>query len=380
MTILVDVRMLRRGVHSGVEEYTRLLLEHLLALNRPHRYVLFANGVRGKLPPSLTGARNVSVVSWNVPNRLLNVSFRFLRRPLVDRRVACDVVFSPHLSLLTTSRAPHIMTFHDLSFIHHPEFFSRRMRLWHWLQNYRAEARRAARLIAVSEFTRRDLIQTFGVAPERVKTVHSGVDPFYRRLPENDAGLRAFRDKHDLARPFILFVGTLEPRKNVPGIIRAFDILKTRGAQRELALVLVGRRGWLYDGIARAIRGSPHRSDIRLWGSATGEELRYLYNLAAVFTYPSFFEGFGFPVLEAQACGAPVVASNVTSLPEILGESALLVDPSEVQAIAGAVRQVLESEALRDGLQERGFVNVKRFSWQRAAEETLKVFERSLEV
>jgi len=379
MTILVDLRPLVSGVVSGVETYTVSLLAHLLKTDTRNRYLFFLSRFRKKpLPPEWDFLTGAGALNWHIPNKALDAWWGVASWPPVDTFVNADVVFSPHLNLLRASpRARRVITIHDLSFVHYPHFFPLRKRFWHWTQHVRAQVRRAARVIAVSEFTKKDMMATWHLPEEKIAVVHSGINPFYLRLPENDAGLRAFREQHGLAQPFILFVGTLEPRKNIPGIIRAFNVLKGEAAFRGLSLILVGRRGWLYDGIARAISGSPHRNDIRLWGSATEEELRYLYNLAAAFTYPSFFEGFGFPVLEAQACGAPVIASNVTSLPEILGESAILVPPRDTDAIARAVAKVVANSELRAALREKGFANVKRFSWQRAAEETLAVLEET---
>jgi glycosyltransferase involved in cell wall biosynthesis len=180
----------------------------------------------------------------------------------------------------------------------------------------------------------------------------------------------------NLVRPFILFVGTLEPRKNIAGAVRAFNILKQRPVYHDLEFVIAGRLGWLYDEVLKEVRASPYRRSIRLWGEATRQDLVMLYNSADVFCYPSFFEGFGFPPLEAQACGTPVVASTGGSLPEVLGESALLADPARHEDIAEALHTVLSNEGEAARLRAAGFENVGRFSWERSGRETLEWLEK----
>ncbi|MFH1192801.1 MAG: glycosyltransferase family 1 protein [Candidatus Jorgensenbacteria bacterium] len=379
MNILVDARVLTTGLLTGIENYTLLLLGELLRQDAKNRYSFFLNRFRsGALSLGSERVLRSPAVNWHVPNKLLDACVRFTREPKIDRLIKTDLVWSPHINIIgTTARVKHVITVHDLSWVRYPNFFSLRKRFWHWMQDVRGQVRRATRLIAVSEATRRDVIATFGVAPEKVVTVHSGVNPFFRRIPADDASLREFRARHNLAKPFFLFVGTLEPRKNVAGIVEAFNAVKGRASCRDASLVLVGRRGWLYDGIMRAIGGSPHRHDIRLWGPATEEELRYLYNLARAFVYPSLFEGFGFPVLEAQACGAPVVTSDNSSLPEVAGVGAMFVNPHDDGTLADAMEKIFADEPLRAALREKGFANVKRFSWRRAAEETLAVLEEA---
>jgi len=173
----------------------------------------------------------------------------------------------------------------------------------------------------------------------------------------------------------LLYVGALEPRKNISGIIKAFNLLKQNSAFNDLELFIVGPKGWLYNMIFKEARRSPHASDIRFWGSASLSEILYLYNCASAFVYPSFFEGFGFPPLEAQACSLPVIASNRASLPEILGNSALLIDPWRTDEMVMAIEAVLTDNTLRDLLIERGLQNVKRFDWNKTAEELIDVFK-----
>ncbi len=370
MKILIDVRPLLSGVTSGVEEYTKEIVSKLIVLGPKNRYTLFWNGLRaGRLPRAW---RELPKVNWRIPNKLLDLSFRYLAYPKVDRMVRTNLIFSPHFNILAWSRrTPRVITFHDLSFLRFPQFFPPRKRYWHISQNVRRQAQDAARLIAVSAATKQDLVHYFDIAPEKIAVIHSGVNPRYHELASRDLGLLRFRATRNLVRPFILFVGTIEPRKNIIGAVRAFNILKQREAHRDLEFVIAGRLGWLYDEVLKEVRVSPYRHAIRWWGTATKEELVMLYNSAEVFCYPSFFEGFGFPPLEAQACGTPVVASTGGSLPEVLGASARLVDPSRHEDIAEALHGVLADQEEAEKLRTAGFANVGRFSWERAGRETL---------
>lgn len=374
MNIVIDARVLIRGRTTGVEEYARFLIQNILDRDTANHYEFFYSGFR-KLPfPEAWRRRNTSVRSIDIPNKILEASMRLFHVPRADRETT-DIVYSPHFNILPAPlHAKRIVTFHDLSFVHFPEFYSLRKRFFHWQQAYRAHAARADALIAISEFTRRDLITTLGVSEERVHTIYPGINPFYEhRRPHDEDMVRVGRDPR-LAQPFILFVGTVEPRKNISGIIKAFDIIKQNPRHRDLRLIIAGNNGWLYATILRDAAHAQWAKDILFWGAASHEELRVLFNRAEVFVYPSFFEGFGLPPLEAQVCGTPVIASNRSSLPEVLGESALLVDPWSHEELVHALHLVLTKEPLRKDLIARGYENSKRFSWERASTELLHLF------
>lgn len=378
MKILIDARVVAKGTTSGIPLYARLLIDHLLRHAPEDGFEFFWGGARkGPFPAEWRGERR-RVIDWRVPNRFLNFTMRFLGQPTARWFSRADLLFSPHFTLLRAGRMPRVITFHDLSFLHHPRFFTPGRRLWHALQDWEGEARRASRLIAVSEFTRLDLIAALHLPAEKVVAVHSGVDPFYRPLPPRDPAIAEFSLRRGVVRPFLLAVGVLEPRKNLEGVIRAFTALKAEPRYRDFELIIAGPPGWLYHRILKEIDASPARGDIRLWGPAFKEDLRMLYHLAEALLYPSFFEGFGFPVLEAQACGCPVVASNTTSLPEVAGKGAAFVDPAEPDAIAAAVKEICEKPSFRDRLRREGRENVKRFSWDTAAKQTLRVFREAV--
>lgn len=378
MRICVDIRLLSKNRFSGIPEYSALLLSALFANKKKNdEFVLFYNGFRKlPLPAEWISAAAILEKSW--PNKLLDFSGRLFNRPRFDRLIKADGYFSPHFNNLPLSEPfRRTITFHDLSFIHHPDFFSRRQRFWHWLQDYKRQALTAGRLIAVSDFTKSDLMNYFSLPPERVTRVYSGVNPFYERIKINDPGLLRFKQEHNLFRPFIFYLGSLDPRKNILLAAKALCFLKKNKAARDWQFVLAGSLGWQGEKILEEIRKTLDSRDIIYLGTVSRQSALYLYNLAGIFVYPSFFEGFGFQPLEAQACGAPVIASNRSSLPEILGASALLADPWRVDRFAETLNDLMKDNKLRNSLIKAGFENIKRFDWQKTAQATLKVIYES---
>jgi glycosyltransferase involved in cell wall biosynthesis len=236
----------------------------------------------------------------------------------------------------------------------------------------RLSARRAARVIAVSAHTASDVVARLGVPPERVAVVPNAVGEEFR--PEPDARVLAeFRAAKGLPERFVLFVGTLEPRKNVAGLLRAFA--RVAAAEPEVPLVIAGGKGWLYDEIFALHKQLGLGDRVRFTGYAAAEELPRLYAAATVFVYPSFYEGFGLPPLEAMACGTPVVASNASSLPEVVGEAGLTVDPRDEGALAAALLLLLRDPDRRAALRAAGLARAAGFSWARTVRETRAVYE-----
>ncbi len=372
MRILIDVRLLGKGKTSGIEEYARSLVDALLLEGR-NELGLFYNGLKkAPLPGRWLREPSVTVIDRRMPNKLFDLMARTFRVPDIERGFLPDVVFSPHFNILPRTRAPRVITLHDLSFLHRPDFFRARHRLWHWLQDYRRQALRADRIVAVSEFTKSDLVDLLGIPEERVRVVHSGVSDLF--CPQDEAKVAEFRRSRGLERPFLLYLGTIEPRKNLRAVIRAFNLLKRDPGFAELELVLAGPQGWLYGEILDEAQNSAFRDDIRFFGQVRNEERPLLYAAASLFLYPSFFEGFGFPPLEAQACGTPVVVSNRTSLPEIFCGSAALADPWRVEEIADAAHSLLTDRTARQSALREGFKNAERFRWPRVAGEMRKIF------
>ncbi len=375
MTIGLDIRVLAKGARTGIEEYTLNLLSRLFSLDKSLHFKLFCNAFNQvELDYGWVKLPNVELKKFYIPNRFIfDPAAKFLKLPKIDKMVGgCDVFFAPHFLLSPVSRpCKKIVTFHDLSFEYFPEFFPWRKRLWHASLAPRCRAREADKIIAVSQSTKDDLINLYGVPKEKIKVILSGVGEEFRPLPK--PACQAVARKYNLPDRFILYFGTLEPRKNLVGLIKAYEIFRAKLSPADLApaLVLAGSRGWLYDEIFSVAKNSSFASDIKFIGFVEPQDKPPLFNLASLFVYPSFFEGFGFPPLEAMACGAPTITSHTSSFPEVVADSALMVDPYNFGEIAWAMREVLFDSELAQDLAREGLARAKNFSWDKCARETL---------
>ena len=382
MKIGIDIRTLLDARPSGVSEYVLNLLKEMFKLDTANEYRLFYNCF-GDCPnlPEFKQA-NVKLIKYNYPNKVLNyLLFKIFNYPKLDKDLAVDVFFMPHLNFIGLSGfarsgkarsagARSLLTVHDLSFLKYPEFFSARKNFWHRLVKAKKLLKRFSLVIAVSENTKRDIMELGGINPDKVKVIYSGVGEEYKKLPliNYQFSVKRVRDKYNLPERFILYLGTIEPRKNVDGIIRAYNQLRVMSCElRDYKLIIAGARGWKSENIYREWDKSAFKNDIKFLGYVEPDDKIYLYNLASVFIYPSFYEGFGFPPLEAMACGVPVVASFASSLPEVVGDAALMVDPYNINDLAGALEKVLVDENLKNKLIARGLEQAKKFSWRETA-------------
>jgi glycosyltransferase involved in cell wall biosynthesis len=369
---------------AGIGRYTRELVSALLALESAaessRQYVVFA--ATGGLKPETLRAEP-QAEAWNLKPgpgvRLRTVPltddwlarlWHRLRLPIPVETITgpLDVFYSPDFVLPPTRRLTRtLLTIHDLSFLHCPEAFVPALRRYLERVVPRSIAR-ADRVLADAASTRSDIVSFLGVSPDKVEVLYSGVNARFR--PEGEPRERErLQARYGIGdQPYILSVGTLQPRKNYLRLIRAFANLKP-----ETQLVIAGGRGWLYEAIFS--EAERHGDRVRILGFVDEADLPALYRNAALFAFPSLYEGFGLPVLEAMACGIPVVCSNASSLPEVAGEAGLLVDPLDTDGLAEAMRCVLEDSGLRREMIARGAAQAARFTWERAARQLLGVFE-----
>jgi glycosyltransferase involved in cell wall biosynthesis len=239
----------------------------------------------------------------------------------------------------------------------------------------RHSARRAARILSLSEHTRRDIIETYGINPQRVTAIPLAAPDHFGPIIDNRE-LQRVRHNYGIDGDYILSVSSIQPRKNLARLVRAYASLRGDGSADKLPkLVLVGKRAWLYDETLRALDETNVKDAVILTGYVPDSDLRALYSDALCFVYPSYFEGFGLPPLEAMKCGAPVIVGNRTSLPEVVGDAALTVDPFEVDAIAGAIRNLINDSALRRELSVKGQARAQEFNWRDTARKTLAVYK-----
>lgn len=272
-------------------------------------------------------------------------------------------------------RVPSVVTIYDLSFYLYPHYLRPMQRLY--LQvGTRASVRRARRVLTISESSKRDLTRLLGVPPERVDVAAPGIDPEFSRPVDADA-LAQFRQQKSLPEHFVLFLGTREPRKNIPTLIRAFAQAK-RAARLPHQLVIAGGRGWMDEAIPAAVAETGIESDLIMAGFVEHAELPLWYRAADAFVYPSQYEGFGMPALEALASGTPTIVSNVSSLPEAVGDAGILVAPGDVAALSDALVRVLTEPSLRADLVGRGRDYAAQFTWHRTAQRTGETYRRAL--
>jgi glycosyltransferase involved in cell wall biosynthesis len=376
----IDASRALRKERTGTENYSWQLIRHLLALGSSHRFRLYCQ----QPPPSglfeapyqSTAAQvgvshaEVRVIPWPRLWTHSRLSLEVTRRPP-------DVLFVPShvLPLLHPRRS--VVTVHDLGFRTFPEAHKTLDRIYLDLST-RFNARSAAHVLADSQATRDDLVRFTGVAADKITVVHLGRDESLAPVQDVQrlAGVQqrlGISQAGRPAAPYILYVGTLQPRKNLVRLVDAFAAVRRQ--HPDLILVLAGRRGWLADPLFARVNALGLQEAVRFPGYVADDDLPALLSGALCFAFPSLHEGFGFPVLEAQACGAPVLAANTSSLPEVAGEGALLVDPLDTDAIAAGLLRLAGDPVLRARLQAAGFANLQRFSWQRCARETLAVLE-----
>ncbi|GMW01265.1 MAG: glycosyl transferase [Candidatus Hydrogenedentota bacterium] len=266
-----------------------------------------------------------------------------------------------------------IVTIHDLTFLHEPEWYgwehAAYLKYATWLS-----ARHARRIVTVSEATKRDVVELLRIPESKVDAIPNGVDESFVAAEEDE--VERVAAKYKLPDLFVLFVGTLEPRKNIVRLIQAFS--KAADAIPH-HLVIAGRNGWIYHSIHEAAAASRHAARVHFIGHAPPEDLPALYSAADMFAFPSLFEGFGIPVAEAMACGTPVLTSTTSSLPEVAGDAAVLVDPYDVEAIATGMTQILSDERLKARLHEAGPIRARQFSWKRTAECVVESYKKAME-
>ncbi len=379
----IDARCLTEGRKTGVEEYTLNFLKHLFEIDKKNNYVLFFNSFNNsKIDFSwLQKFSKVAIQKFGYPNKVLNFLFWYLGWPKIDKMLGgTDFFFMPNIIFGAMSKkVKPIITFHDLSFERYPETFSWKRRLWHVFVNAKKIAKKAEKIITVSTSTKNDLVSIYAINPKKIKIISSGISEKFRIIDRNDKRLLEVKMKYKLPYKFILYLGTIEPRKNIVGIIRAYNQLQKIAEHEKLddlikyKLVIAGSSGWLNKKILVEIKKSKYKEKIQIADFIEDDDKEFVYNLASLFVFPSFFEGFGFPPLEAMKCGVPVIVSNSSSLPEVVGDGGIMVDPNKPDEIYEAMKAILTGPGFRTELIKRGFDQAQKFDWNKAAREFLHI-------
>ena len=391
MKIGIDIRVLMDKHYSGISEYTANLLAAILRQNKTNEYKLFYNSYRdlnGRLDK--WNGPNSQVIAWHWPNKIFNYCLqKIFCYPHLDKVLGgVDVFWSPHFNFTRLSGPESglkkIITVHDLSFLRYPQFFSRRQNFWHKALGVAEILREADKIIAVSANTKNDIMELAGINADKIRVIYSSSNVVKREWPEET--VRTFLDKQKVNGPFILYVGNIEPRKNITGLIKAYNKLRRESEEsarrdngidnfQDLNLILAGAPGWKNTPIYADWQASPYKDQIKFLGYIDKAAKEILYSRAAIFVYPSYYEGFGFPPLEAMAYGVPVVCSNVSSLPEVVADAAIMVNPDKPEEITEAIKLILADEKLRVRLIASGYKRAKMFSWDKAGKEYLELFK-----
>lgn len=311
---------------------------------------------------------------WNTQRPASRILWEQLALPVLSQARRLDLLHGAVNVSPLVAPCPAVITIHDLSFVRYPQAFPAVQRVYLQTQVKRS-ARSARRVIAVSEATKRDVMALFGVPAERIDVVYNGVDSAFTPAAMDD--IRAFRRRKGLPERYVLHLGTLEPRKNLVRLVQAFHDARSQGAT-DVALILAGGKGWSYDDIFAEVSRLGLEQAVLFPGYIPDDELPWWYRGAEIFCYPSLLEGFGLPVAEALACGVPVITSDRSSLPEVAGDAAWLVDPTSVDALSQALATLLTNKDQARVFAAKGPPQAARFTWRRTAEQTAAVYRKAL--
>ena len=368
-TIGIDAQAVGTNL-SGNEIYIRNVIDHLPedpSLN----YSLFLNQKFNYLGDDFGSKYKRIFFKTKNPFLRLPLEFPFL---LMKNKV--DLLHVQYTAPLIVN-CPLVTTIHDISYEHYPELFTKKEALFlsYGIQN---TAKRAAKIITVSEYSKHDLMETYKIPDDKIVVTYNSIDESFKVI-HDPVRIKQIKDKYEIGdADYILAVGNLQPRKNIVRLLEAYKKLRLENINMKEKLVIVGKKAWMFSEIFKKLEGFPYIKDVILTGYVPQNELPILYNGARLFVYPSLFEGFGLPVLEAMACGVPVVTSNVSSLPEVSGDAALLIDPYQVEGIADGMYQLLNQPSLYEACRLKGIQRANQFSWRKTAEKTVEVYKSIL--
>src|SRR3954454_3170856 len=364
MRVAIDARKLH---DFGIGTYIRNLLKQLARLDHDTEYVLLTR--QEDLPVAAQLGPNFRSVLEPSPNYSIREQIHV---PWVLMRERPDVFHAPHYILPAGVRAHSVVTIHDCIHLMFPQYLPNRVAYTYARMAMWSAARRSDCILTVSQASKRDILHFFAVPPEQIEVIYNAIDERFSVEPHEDAIARV-RERYQLDQRFVLYVGNIKPHKNLVRLIEAFAALR-QGELDDLKLLIIGDEISKLPALRRAVHSLKLHKHVRFLGYLPDETLAILYRLAAVFVFPSLYEGFGLPPLEAMASGTPVVTSNVSSLPEVVGDAAVLVDPTEPESIADGLRRVLSDPALAASLVERGLARAAEFSWERSVAQIRAIY------
>ena len=364
MRIGIDARKLH---DFGIGTYIRNLLRHLSRIDRESEFVVLCRPEDAKGVSSL--GENLRPVTETAGNYSVAEQ---LKVPLKLKREGVTLFHAPHYVLPPLVRCPSVVTIHDCIHLMFPQYLPNRVALGYARASITGAARRATRVLTVSESSKRDILRFVDIPSDKIDVIHNAHDERFSVEPREEDVVRV-RERYQLHDPFILYAGNVKPHKNVERLIEAFHLVRQRGLDH-VKLVVIGDDISRYAALRRAVHHHQLHKYVRFLGYMPEETLAVMYRLAGVFVFPSLYEGFGLPPLEAMASGTPVVTSNVSSLPEVAGDAAVLVDPLSPDAIADGIYRVLTDAGLRQSLRERGLARARQFSWEASVRRVREIY------
>lgn len=372
MKIAYDLRSISAKEFSGVENYSLNLLKNLILEDKQNEYLLFSNSFKA-VKKKLVEGSNVKNCESRIPNKFLNLAFKLNLKNLEDFTGPVDWFFMPNLNQFKISKKTKLaLTVHDLSPLITPEFYNIKRRIWHSFLNYKKAFQRADLLFAVSEYTKQDLLKLFPINEDKIKVVYPGISLNTSLDLNNLENLRGIRNIYGLPGDYFLFVNTIEPRKNLSGLLKAFEQIKS-----STSLVIVGKPGWNYKVIFKEINSHKKRAKIKYLGYVPEFHKPAIIKMSKALVYPSFYEGFGFQPVEAMTLGVPVIASQVTAIPEVVSSAAVLVDPYNVEMLAKIMDQISFDANLRNKLGDLGKERANFFSWRESANKVINYIKQA---
>lgn len=377
MRIFINAMHLRR-IRTGVGNYTHHLVEALARVDRENEYTIFCGASLRQSIPGL--ANQIWTDSPNFYHRLIRFPYILFKIYVKAFPRGCNFLLrdaniyheTNYVPFTSQNGCKKISTIFDMSYKLYPEFHPKK-RVFFMSFNEK-KMRNVDHILTISENAKSEIVDILNIPEERVTVTYPACGSSYC-LIEDKQHIRSWLEGLGIRKEFVLYVGTLEPRKNIETILFAVHLLKERKSA-DILLVLVGARGWLYRGILNLIEELGLRENVKVLGYIPEEDLPVLYNGAELFVFPSFYEGFGLPPLEAMACGCPVITSSSPSLSEVVGDAGIMVSPYDVEALAFEIERVLHDSELRTHLREKGIARAKQFSWGKCARETLAVYEK----
>lgn len=376
MNIGVDIRPLAEKNWKGISWYIYNHLKKILEIDKKNRYFLFYNGFK-KHPFLKELKTNAKILVFNYPNKFFNLSLSLLNYPKIDNliykkyKIKIDIFWLPAFNYFCINKTPYILTVHDISFEIFPEFFTKKQLLWHKIINPKKLSKNAIKIIAVSNNTKNDLIEIFKINPKKIEVIYPGINISKLKIKDLDKKIKISN--------YILSLCTLEPRKNILYTIKVFELFKHKYKNFKLDLIIIGGKGWKYKSILKKIKTSKFKENIHYLGYVDETTKYYLLKNAKVLFYPSFYEGFGLPCLEALFLDCPVICSFGSSLPEIIDELGILINPLDLSSGIMALEKIMFDNIIKEKIKRKKEKIIKQFNIEISAKKIINEFNKLYE-